>query len=364
MDQGRNRRRAFHGIGKPYEERYLRRFTGRTHEEQNAGRRNQGPPGYKYRRRGRHDLLEIERTDLPEDDKHTDEETEVADPVDDESFFAGVRGRLLLEPETNQQVRTQPHTFPAHEHEQEAVRQYQGQHREREQVHVGEEAAETRFVSGVPDRVYVNQETHAADDEYHHRRKRIEHETDVDVERARRNPREKHLFDNPGALGQSFEFEEEQYRQYKRQADRGTGDERDHRPRQLAQQEPVDQKTNQREDRDQKQVIGHTALLTLPFEYIEPVDIDRFPVSVNRNHHGQTNSHFGGGDGQGQKHQNVSIHDIKRSRERYQGQVGGIEHQLHRHEKDNYVAAGQDTHRPDAEKDYCHYQIGRYCNHG
>ena len=47
-----------------------------------------------------------------------DQKAEVADTVNDEGFFAGGGGRILGEPETDQEIRSQPYTLPADKHQQ------------------------------------------------------------------------------------------------------------------------------------------------------------------------------------------------------------------------------------------------------
>ena len=67
-----------------------------------------------------------------EQQKHAQEEGEVANAVDDECFLAGVGGRIFEKEETNQQIRRQAHAFPAHEHQQIIVGQHQREHKEHE----------------------------------------------------------------------------------------------------------------------------------------------------------------------------------------------------------------------------------------
>ena len=72
--------------------------------------------------------------------EHAEQESEVANAVDDEGFLAGVGGGVLLEVEADEQVGGEADALPADEHQQVVVGQHQHQHEEHEQVQVGEEA--------------------------------------------------------------------------------------------------------------------------------------------------------------------------------------------------------------------------------
>src|SRR4029450_13125920 len=64
------------------------------------------------------DFLKVERPEANEREEDPEDEAEVSDSVDDERFLTGIRGRFLLKPESNQQVRAKTHTLPADEHHQ------------------------------------------------------------------------------------------------------------------------------------------------------------------------------------------------------------------------------------------------------
>jgi hypothetical protein len=93
-----------------------------------------------------------------------------------------VGGKLLLEPETDQQVRAQTHTLPADKHHQEVVAQYQQQHRTHKQVQIGEVALVTRILRHVADRVDMDPETNKGHHKQHHRRQRVEEEAELDIQ--------------------------------------------------------------------------------------------------------------------------------------------------------------------------------------
>ncbi len=57
--------------------------------------------------------------------KQGDHESEIANAVDDESLLARRCRRIFREPESDQQIRRQPHALPANEHQQVVVRENQ-----------------------------------------------------------------------------------------------------------------------------------------------------------------------------------------------------------------------------------------------
>ena len=128
---------------------------------------------------------EAQRAEVPGDGEHAQQEAGVADAVDDECFVGGVAGRLAMEIETDQQIRTQAHAFPAHEHQDIVVRQDQREHGEHEQVQVSEEAVVAAFMRHVADGINVDQHAHAGDKQQPDGGERIEQEAGIGVERGR-----------------------------------------------------------------------------------------------------------------------------------------------------------------------------------
>ena len=158
---------------------------------------------------------EVERAEREEHEEDAENEAPVADAVDDERLLARVRRALLLVPVADEEVRAETDALPADEHDQEVAPQNEGEHEEAEEVQVAEEAryAAPRLVLDVADRVDVDQEADAGDDEQHHRRQRIERERPVHAERAdavgglqrnRRNPvRHRHLVEPSSSVPSS-----------------------------------------------------------------------------------------------------------------------------------------------------------------
>ncbi len=126
------------------------------------------------------------RRNKPED------ESRVADAVDDESFLARVRSRFAQEIETDQQIAAEPHAFPADEKQQQIIRQHQDQHGEHEQVQIAEEAVVAALVGHVAAGIDVDQESHAGDYAEHHRRQRIEQHAPLRVEENQPTGRDVH----------------------------------------------------------------------------------------------------------------------------------------------------------------------------
>ena len=112
-------------------------------------------------------------------------ETDVADAVDDERLLGRQRRRALAVPEADEQVAAQADQLPGHEHHEPRVREDQQQHREHEQVQVGEEPPVARVVAHVADRVDVDEQADRRDDDEQARGQRVDDEADLDDESRR-----------------------------------------------------------------------------------------------------------------------------------------------------------------------------------
>ncbi|MNE19684.1 hypothetical protein D3C80_1127740 [compost metagenome] len=174
VDQGRHRRRAFHGVRQPGVQEELSRLAHGADEEQQTGQ-IQSRPGVAQEFPARADLAgdlreqlgELDRAEHPEDGHHAEQEAEVADAVDHEGLDGGGRGGVLLVPEADQQIRRQTHAFPAEEHLQEVGGRHQRQHHEGEQRQVGEEARTAVVLSHVAPGIEVNQRRHRRHHDQH-----------------------------------------------------------------------------------------------------------------------------------------------------------------------------------------------------
>ena len=101
-------------------------------------------------------------------------EPAVAHPVDDERLLPRVRGGLPPVPEPDQEVAAEPDRLPEDVEEEEVPGQHQHDHREDEEIQVGEEARVVGVLVHVADRVDVDEEPDAGHDQQHHGRELVE----------------------------------------------------------------------------------------------------------------------------------------------------------------------------------------------
>ena len=88
-------------------------------------------------------------------------------------------------PEADQRVGGEADEGPADDQQDQVAGQDQQQHREDEEVEVGEEAVEAPVRGQVADRVEVDQHRDAADDQAHVDRERVDQDVELDVEARR-----------------------------------------------------------------------------------------------------------------------------------------------------------------------------------
>ena len=136
---------------------------------------------------------EIEDSEVGEQHEHRDEESEVADAIDDERFLPGVGVGLVVEPEPDQQVGAESDAFPADEQHGIVRAKHQHQHEEDEQIQIREEARVSGIFAHVADAEDVDQRSDTGDDEHHHHRQLIELERSIDLQVAGRHPAEVRL---------------------------------------------------------------------------------------------------------------------------------------------------------------------------
>ena len=172
VDQRGDGRRAGHRIREPDVERHLRGLPDRAREQKERDRRR-GVLRDLAGLSAQH-LREVERAELRHDQREADQHRGVADPGRDERLLRRARVLGLLEPEPDQQVRAKPDALPAHIQKEVVVRQDQQEHEEHEEVQVGEEAAVPRIAVHIADRVHVDQQPDAGDDQDHRCRQHVQ----------------------------------------------------------------------------------------------------------------------------------------------------------------------------------------------
>ena len=199
VDQGGDRRRAFHRVRQPGVQQDLGRLAHGADEQEDAGPVERGlavdpeaadggdllaRQALRRRQHGR----EIERTENREHGEHAERKSEIADPVDQEGLDGGGVGALALVPEADQQVGAQADAFPAEEHLGEILGRHQHQHGEGEQAEIGEEPRLVRIVAHIADGVDMDD---GGDQCHHHDHdggQRVETQRPIDAQFARRHP--------------------------------------------------------------------------------------------------------------------------------------------------------------------------------
>ena len=262
VNQGADRRGSFHGVRQPDVQRKLRGLSYSPDKEQQGHRHQRrvshGKAAVRHLHRRLVHLAEVDGTKRRQHEEHAQDEASVPYAVHDECLFSGVRGRLLMEVETDQQIRAEPHSLPAHKQEQVIVGQHQREHGKHEQVHVSKETVEAIFVGHVADRVDVNQEADPGDHQHHHGRERIQQEAPVGlklrflavrhVEQRARNPCVEDRFKSP--LGQRSQLPYGAEGDQKRDQDRSGTDQADQLVGKPLAKKQHDQGAAQREQRD------------------------------------------------------------------------------------------------------------------
>ena len=131
--------------------------------------------------------------------EHPKQECQIADPVDDEGLLARSAILVLLEPESDQQVRAEANTFPSDEQQQQVVTEHQQQHEGGEQVQVGKVAVVSGVTLHVPDGVQVNERSDSGDHQAHDCAEAIKVKCKRDLENSiEPDPRESIPVESPG----------------------------------------------------------------------------------------------------------------------------------------------------------------------
>ena len=145
------------------------------------------------------DALEIKAAGGPEQAEDAKQQTEVADPVDDESLLGGVGSTVAVVPETHQQVGAHAHQLPEHINLEKIWADHKPQHRAAEQGQIGEKAHVALVVRHVAMGVDQHQQSDGGDQGQHHGTKRIHHVAHGQAEGSGAGPNEE-MFDRRGAV--------------------------------------------------------------------------------------------------------------------------------------------------------------------
>jgi hypothetical protein len=182
VDEGGDRRRALHGVREPGVQRDLGGLREGADEEEDEPRgqravvRGEVPGG---RVEG---AQEVQRVRVAEDDEGAQDEADVADHVDDERLDARRRRRRAPVPERDEQVGRGADEGPADDEQQEVGCHDEQQHREDEEVQVGEEARVAAVAAHVGHRVEVDERRHAGDRQRHEDAQRVDEDRQLAVD--------------------------------------------------------------------------------------------------------------------------------------------------------------------------------------
>jgi hypothetical protein len=81
--------------------------------------------------------------------------------------------------------------------------------------------------------------------------------------------------------------------------------------------------------------ITHNNSIMLPSHLVQRIHVQRFETVVYLQHQGQSNRDFGGGHGENEEKDNLSISLLPSRPGDHEGQAGCVEHDLERHEHEN-----------------------------
>jgi hypothetical protein len=89
----------------------------------------------------------------------------------------------------------------------------------------------------------------------------------------------------------------------------------------------------------------------LSAEGVEPVDVKRDVLAVERDDQAEPHDHLRGRDGHHGQRKDLTVAVVQVAREGDQGKVRPVQHDLQREEDDERVAPEQDSERADAEQE-------------
>ena len=110
---------------------------------------------------------------------HSNKKRQVTNPCSDEGLLGCCSGWGFLIPEPDEQIRGQADQLPAHEEQQQTVRNHHAQHCSREERQEAEETSEVFVMGHVARAVDKDQQANKRDHDEHHRGERIEHPAEL-----------------------------------------------------------------------------------------------------------------------------------------------------------------------------------------
>ena len=208
---------------------------------------------------GRVDRPEPAAADIHEEEKDADDEGRVADPVDQEGLHAGLGRRRPLEPEADQEIGAKPDALPADEHQDDVRGQDQHEHEEGEQVQEGEVSGIALVFGHVSDRIDVDEQADARDDQGHDGGQLVELERDGGPERAADDPVEERLRKRIRLDAPAGQLDETGHGKPQGEEDGAAGLPADPATGQAAAGEHQDERARPGQERDEPEEFGHAS---------------------------------------------------------------------------------------------------------
>ena len=328
VDECGDRRRASHRVREPDVERELGGLTEEAAHEQRADGDGDGlgSSGVVL------ECDEVERTVEREAHRDAEDETEVANSVDDERLLRGGGGVILVEVVRDQHVRAEAHEFPEDERHEQVVGDDDAQDGEHEDRETGEETAAGRVFLHVAD----GEEVNPRGDERHHE----EHQARVgidEVAEAEADAAELRELDVPGDVDALAEQDEREAGDGEGGAGREPGGESTG----AAQEQRGERGGSQRQEQDpvnQGRKVGRHRK-NLVAEGGERVGLHRAALAEQGHDQREADGDLSGRDGDDEEDKDRAVHGAVEAREGDEGERRGREHELEAHVDDEQVAA-------------------------
>ena len=136
------------------------------------------------------DRRDVEGSEDGDETHEPEGEADIANAIGDERLLACEAGFALGVPEADEQVRREADELPRREDDEQVVRENQQEHREHEEVEIGEEAPIAGVVTHVANAVEMDKRTHRRDDDQERPGERVHVEAEIEGEVAGGDPGE------------------------------------------------------------------------------------------------------------------------------------------------------------------------------